>query len=93
MNENLRKAQLAADALRAQLRAVRAELKVLTTTGTWLARGVSMPLSAKQINLAEAVLISHQRLESGGCLCGWNRLGEIHARHVSERLAEAGVLR
>jgi hypothetical protein len=58
-----------------------------------LARGVQEALDAGSIDMTEAVLISHQRLEGGGgCLCGWNRLGEIYARHVANELLKAGVL-
>lgn len=36
------------------------------------------------------VLVHHQRLESGDCLCGKDlRWGDSHAEHVLEELAEA----
>ncbi len=41
---------------------------------------------------AEAILISHQRRDSGSCLCGWSELGRSHARHQVAMLREAGLL-
>jgi len=42
--------------------------------------------------LATAVLVAHQRHESG-CLCGRLGLGESWAEHVAETLDAAGALR
>lgn len=42
--------------------------------------------------LAEAVLVAHQR-HRGGCLCGWGELGKSHAEHVAQVLNDAGALR
>lgn len=42
--------------------------------------------------LAAAVLVAHQRRDSGSCLCGWAELGRSHADHVAEVLAAAGAL-
>lgn len=42
---------------------------------------------------AEAVLIAHQRLDVGSCLCGWAELGKSHAGHQVAMLSAAGVLR
>lgn len=41
---------------------------------------------------AEAILISHQRRDVGGCLCGWSELGKSHAGHQVMMLREAGLL-
>ncbi len=41
---------------------------------------------------AEAILISHQRRDIGGCLCGWAELGKSHAGHQVAMLSEAGLL-
>lgn len=41
---------------------------------------------------AEAILIAHQRRESGPCLCGWNQLGRTHAGHQVAELRKAGLL-
>lgn len=38
---------------------------------------------------AANVLIAHQRLDTGGCLCGRAKLGESHAKHVLAKLAES----
>ena len=43
--------------------------------------------------LAEAVLVAHQRRDAGSCLCGWGELGQSHARHVARVLRAAGALR
>ena len=43
--------------------------------------------------LAEAVLVAHQRRDSGSCLCGWSELGRSHAAHVAAVLEVAGALR
>ena len=43
--------------------------------------------------LAEAVLVAHQRRDSGSCLCGWSELGRSHAAHVAGVLEVAGALR
>lgn len=42
--------------------------------------------------LAEAILVAHQRRDIRGCLCGWSELGKSHARHQVAMLREAGVL-
>lgn len=42
--------------------------------------------------LAEAILIAHQRHDVRSCLCGWAELGRSHARHQVAMLREAGVL-
>ena len=45
-------------------------------------------------NLAEAILVMHQRKEDGGgCHCGWNVLGASWATHVAKVLDQAGALR
>lgn len=41
---------------------------------------------------AEAILISHRRLDIKGCLCGWADLGKSHAGHQVAMLREAGLL-
>lgn len=41
---------------------------------------------------AEAVLIAHQRRDTGNCLCGWAELGRSHAGHQAAALREAGLL-
>lgn len=43
------------------------------------------------VEQAAEVIIAHTRLIEG-CNCGWNQLGQSHARHVAEALAAAGVL-
>ena len=43
--------------------------------------------------LAEAVLVAHQRRDSGSCLCGWSELGRSHAAHVAAVLEVAGALK
>lgn len=48
-----------------------------------------------QIALAErarALLTAHQRMDVGGCLCGWGRLGASHPGHQVDMLARAGLL-
>ena len=42
--------------------------------------------------LAEAILIAHQRHTIGSCLCGWAELGRSHAGHQVAMLREAGLL-
>lgn len=42
--------------------------------------------------LAEAILIAHQRRDIGSCLCGWAELGRSHAGHQVAKLREAGLL-
>jgi len=42
---------------------------------------------------AEAILIAHQRYDSGSCLCGWSELGKSYAAHQVRMLVEAGALR
>jgi hypothetical protein len=42
--------------------------------------------------LAQAILTSHQRLDSLSCLCGWSELGKPHAGHKVAKLREAGLL-
>lgn len=37
---------------------------------------------------AELVLVAHQRRDSQHCLCGWGPLGESHAKHVADALAD-----
>lgn len=41
---------------------------------------------------AEAILIAHQRRDSGSCLCGWSELGKSHAGHQAAELRKAGLL-
>lgn len=41
---------------------------------------------------ATAVLILHQRMDGRGCLCGWNRLGQLHARHQMEEILKSGLV-
>lgn len=36
------------------------------------------------------VLVNHQRMDAGGCLCGWNELGKCHAEHVLQEFTKAG---
>lgn len=43
--------------------------------------------------LALAILVAHQRLDSGSCLCGPLVLGTSWAEHVAEILDQAGTLR
>lgn len=43
--------------------------------------------------LAAALLVAHQRRDSGSCLCGWSELGKSHAEHVAAVLDAAGALR
>ena len=43
--------------------------------------------------LAEALLVAHQRRDSGSCLCGWSELGKSHAAHVAVVLDVAGALK
>lgn len=40
----------------------------------------------------KALLIAHQRFDAGGCLCGWNKLGKVHAGHQADVLDRAGLL-
>ncbi len=42
--------------------------------------------------LAQAVLVAHQRFDIARCLCGWSELGLSHAEHQVRMLAQAGVL-
>ena len=37
--------------------------------------------------LAE-VLVQHQRLDGGPCLCGWFELGRLHSVHVADAVLE-----
>jgi hypothetical protein len=32
------------------------------------------------------VLVYHQRMDAGGCACGWSVLGHSHAEHVADVL-------
>ena len=41
---------------------------------------------------AEAILISHQRRDTGSCLCGWSEIGRTHAGHQVAELRAAGLL-
>lgn len=41
---------------------------------------------------AEMVLVTHQRRDISGCLCGWSELGKSHARHQVTKLREASLL-
>lgn len=41
---------------------------------------------------AELVIATHARMDSRDCLCGFNKLGASHAKHVVEKLREAGLL-
>lgn len=34
------------------------------------------------------VLVDHQRKDITGCICGWAELGQMHPRHVLEKLIE-----
>lgn len=43
-------------------------------------------------DIAEAIMVAHQRRDIRSCLCGWSELGRSHARHQVRMLAEAGVL-
>lgn len=49
-----------------------------------------MALTIDQI--AEAILIAHQRHSIRGCLCGWSELGRSHPGHQVAMLREAGLL-
>jgi hypothetical protein len=40
----------------------------------------------------EALLVKHQRLDPGGCLCGWGPLGASFPGHQVAVLASAGLL-
>jgi hypothetical protein len=42
--------------------------------------------------LAATVLVAHQRMSAGSCLCGWSELGRMHSEHVAEALERAGLL-
>ncbi|GIF14789.1 hypothetical protein Ate01nite_48210 [Actinoplanes teichomyceticus] len=42
--------------------------------------------------VAEEVLVAHQRRDFGSCLCGWAELGRSHPRHQVAMLRDAGVL-
>lgn len=44
-------------------------------------------------NLAESILVAHQKQESGDCLCGGLKLGESWATHVAKILFLAGALK
>jgi sRNA-binding protein len=35
------------------------------------------------------VLIHHQRMDIGGCLCGWSVLGASHAEHIADAYEKA----
>lgn len=41
---------------------------------------------------AAAALVAHQRMDAGGCVCGYRALGASHARHVADALYDAGLL-
>jgi len=41
--------------------------------------------------MAEEVLIAHQRKDISGCICGWSELGRSHPRHQVEMIKEAGI--
>lgn len=61
------------------------------------ARQASAPATGEDTETRAAqVLIAHQRLDIGSCLCGWGvktgQLGKCHSRHVAGELAAAGVL-
>lgn len=43
--------------------------------------------------IAEAILVAHQRHDIRGCLCGWSELGKSHPRHQVAMLREAGLLK
>lgn len=40
---------------------------------------------------AEAILVEHQRMDAGSCLCGWSELGKSHPGHQVAMLREAGL--
>jgi hypothetical protein len=42
--------------------------------------------------LAEEILIYHQRKDITGCICGWAELGKSHPGHQVEMLTRAGLL-
>lgn len=42
--------------------------------------------------IAEAILVAHQRYDIRGCLCGWAELGKSHPRHQVAMLRKAGLL-
>ncbi len=44
------------------------------------------------VERVKALLIVHQRTESLDCLCGWGRIGQQHAGHQAEVLADFGLL-
>ena len=44
------------------------------------------------IEQAATVMISHQRISSQYCLCGWGELGASHPKHVAQALADAGII-
>lgn len=50
-------------------------------------------MDATYVNLAESVLVAHQRVSMENCLCGQLKLGESWARHVALVLSAAGALR
>jgi hypothetical protein len=35
------------------------------------------------------VLVAHQRLDSGSCLCGWNEYGRSYTQHVVHEIRVA----
>lgn len=48
---------------------------------------------ATTTEIAEGILIAHQRLDGGGCLCGWSKLGESHPGHQVAMLRRSALLR
>jgi len=51
-------------------------------------------MDSTYVDLAEAVLVAHQREDGGGgCLCGRLMLGGSWAVHVAEVLDAAGALK
>jgi hypothetical protein len=42
--------------------------------------------------LAEMILVAHQRQTSRSCLCGWDELGRSHAKHQVAMLRKAGLI-
>lgn len=49
-----------------------------------------MPEAVSEV--AEAILIAHQRMDAGSCVCGWSELGKSHPAHQVRMLIEAGAV-
>lgn len=58
------------------------------------AKEVQAEMQARRgiLDAAQALLVAHQRLDAGGCVCGWAKLGASHPAHQVQVLEEAGLL-